>query len=327
VVNTISFSIKIRNQQLESIISEKEKNALLLDEMKSVMDVIQNTTKAVHHIYNDLMTTSDLAANSIQQLSNGVEEIADSLSTQCDRSTDMQNKLLHTTNMSNRIVEKTHQSADQVHEGKNTFLELDSYSDLIMVNNRKVYDQMLSLEKSAEEIKGVVDVIQKIAVQTNMLALNASIESARAGEAGKGFAVVADSVRELSVRTSESLEGINNLIDRLESNAEISLRTAEESLRFGDNISALIRMTRTLFEEIDEIIAQANKEITETVVTTEEVVHSNQAVVDHIATISQSVKESATNAKSVSERVAQNKALTLKAKAHMDELAQLVERV
>lgn len=61
-VNTISFSIKIRNQQMESIIAEKEKNAQLLDEMKSVMDVIQKTTKAVHHITNDLMTTSDLAS-------------------------------------------------------------------------------------------------------------------------------------------------------------------------------------------------------------------------------------------------------------------------
>jgi len=326
-VNTISFSIKIRNQQMESIIAEKEKNAQLLDEMKSVMDVIQKTTKAVHHITNDLMTTSDLASDSIKQLSYGVEEIADSIATQCDRSNDMQSKLLYTTDMSNRIVEKTHQSAGQVHEGKNTFMELDSYADLIKANNQKVFDQMVALEKSAEEIKGVVDVIQKIAVQTNMLALNASIESARAGEAGKGFAVVADSVRELSIRTSESLEGIHGLIDRLESNAEVSLSTAEESLRFGDQISARIHMTRDLFEEIDGIIAQANKEITETVVTTDEVVHNNQVVVDHIAKISQSVKESARAARSVSEKVEHNKALTLKAKAHMDELAQMVERV
>jgi len=107
----------------------------------------------------------------------------------------------------------------------------------------------------------------------------------------------------------------------------VSLSTAEESLRFGDQISARIHMTRDLFEEIDGIIAQANKEITETVVTTDEVVHNNQVVVDHIAKISQSVKESARAARSVSEKVEHNKALTLKAKAHMDELAQMVERV
>lgn len=325
--NTISFSIKIRNQQLESIIAEKEKNASLLLEMKEVMNVIQFTTKEVHQIYNELIETSDLAADSIDQLSLGVGDIADSISLQCESSNNMQEKLLQTSEKSLCVVEKTNRSAIKVHEGKTSFLTLDNYADKIKVNNSQVYEKMKELEQNAQDIKVIVDIIQKIAVQTNMLALNASIESARAGEAGKGFTVVAESIRELSIRTSDSLSGIDQLIGRLENSALESLTTAEESLNFGKTIQELIHTSKEIFEEIDVIISQVNSEITDTVKTTEEVVHNNQQVVNQISKLSLSVKESASYASSVSEKVAYNKSLTMKAKAFLDELVSNVEKV
>jgi len=325
--NTISFSIKIRNQQLESIIKEKEKNASLLLEMKEVMNTIQYTTKEVHQIYNELIETSDLASDSINQLSLGVGDIADSISMQCVSSNTMQNKLLQTSEKSLFVVDKTNKSAVQVHEGKSTFMELDNYADRIKVNNHQVYEKMKELEKNAMDIKGIVDIIQKIAVQTNMLALNASIESARVGEAGKGFTVVADAVRELSIKTSQSLDDIHPLIQRLEASANESLITAEESLNFGQTIQELIHTSKSLFEEIDSIITEVNSEISDTAKTTVEVVHDNQVVVDQIARISFTVKESASNASSVSGRVAYNKSLTMKAKGYLDDLAKLVEKI
>lgn len=325
--NTISFSIKIRNQQLESIIEEKEKNAILLAEMKEVMNAVQFTTKEVHQIYNELIETSDTAADSIGQLSIGMGDIANNISIQCDNSNAMQEKLLLTSEKSLLVVEKTNRSANKVHEGKTAFMTLDNYADKIKVNNSQLLEKMQELEKNALDIKGIVDIIQKIAVQTNLLALNASIESARAGEAGKGFAVVADSIRELAIRTSESLEGINQLIGRLEASALESLTTSEESLNVSNTIQALIHTSREIFEDIDVIIGQTNTEISESVKTTEEVVHKNQQVVNQISTLSLSVKESASYASNVSEKVAKNKSLTMKAKAYLDELAQIVERI
>ena len=326
-VNTVSFSVKIRNQQLESILEEKEKNAILLVEMKSVMDVIQRTTREVYVIYNELIDTSDAAANSIDQLSMGVNEIAKAISIQCDHSEGMQNKLLHTSGKALTVVAHTQHSAGQVHDGKLAFVALDSHADKIRHNNHQLYNKMIELEKDAVEIKTIVDIIQKISVQTNLLALNASIESARAGESGKGFSVVAEAIRELSIRTSESLDGINQRIERLESSASESLLTAEATLETGETIQELIHTTRNIFEEIDSIIEQVNHEITESTKTTEEVVKDNQTVVDHISSITHSVKESAAYAGNVSERMAHNKRLTMKAKAYMDELSKIVERV
>ncbi|WP_244467795.1 methyl-accepting chemotaxis protein [Pseudomonas syringae pv. coryli] len=116
--------------------------------------------------------------------------------------------------------------------------------------------QVAGLGQHSEHISSIVSVIQGIADQTNLLALNAAIEAARAGEQGRGFAVVADEVRLLAQNTGKSTKEIAGMIEKIQA----GVRETVESMRSGvQEVNEGVEMAGTAGQAIIEIRDSSGK--------------------------------------------------------------------
>ena len=127
------------------------------------------------------------------------------------------------------IRDNTH---DMLHTSQSSSVNMSDSIRVVNESSQKIADingQVKAFHEKINKIGEIVDIVKKVASQSNLLALNASIEAARAGEAGKGFAVVADQVRQLSSNTAESAGDIVKYVNELKDDIEVLALSMEET--------------------------------------------------------------------------------------------------
>ncbi|MGB2064355.1 MAG: methyl-accepting chemotaxis protein, partial [Marinomonas gallaica] len=179
-----------------------------MDNLSASADQLAQVTRETSEGVDKQKNESKLLAQSIQELSNAAEEVAQNAANAEGSASD------------------TKSLAD---EGKNMVLHVAKTNTELAQKVDAATDVVKNLAEGAQGIGRVSQEISDIAEQTNLLALNAAIEAARAGEQGRGFAVVADEVRSLASRTQLSTEEIRSIINNLSTISNEAVQAMETS--------------------------------------------------------------------------------------------------
>jgi methyl-accepting chemotaxis protein len=204
-----------------------------------------------------------------------------------------------------RVAHNAEQTTNSARSGHGT---VDLTQDSITGIRRQVdqiVSHMLELGRKSQEIGAVLDIVSELAEQTNILAINATIEAAGAGDAGKRFAVVAEEIRKLADRVGGSTKEVRTLIDDVRSAVNTTVMATETGSKSVDAGTRQFGDVASIFKQIANLLATTTDAAREIELSTKQQATAVEQVNAAIASVTQASMETETSAGQTLQTVSQ----------------------
>lgn len=248
-----------------------------LTEIREKEAFIEQQNQEMAAVAQEAEVIAERLATSAEELASQVEESSRGADMQRERTTEtaaameqMSRAVLEVAEKSSNAADISDQTHAQAQDGAREVENSIATISRVEREAEKLRENMRALEEQAEDIGKIMQVIDDIADQTNLLALNAAIEAARAGEAGRGFAVVADEVRKLAEKTMNATkevsqavraiqDGVHENYEGAESAAKAVAESAEQAKKSGEALERIVKLVETSTDQVRSI-ASATEE-------------------------------------------------------------------
>jgi methyl-accepting chemotaxis protein len=221
---------------------------VFVGKIQQLMKDVADASKQVAAASTQIAASSEQMASGLhqqqdqtQQVSASVEEMSRSVADAAQKSADAAKAALNSGQRASDGGEVVHQTVAEI--------------NAIAVEVRQASGAVSDLGKKSEQIGQIIGVINDIADQTNLLALNAAIEAARAGEHGRGFAVVADEVRKLAERTTQATEEVARSIRQIQEQTTAAVRTIDAG---SGRVARGVELAGRAGESLEQIVGASN---------------------------------------------------------------------
>ncbi|WP_286262643.1 methyl-accepting chemotaxis protein [Thalassotalea atypica] len=286
-VTSIETSLKELSQgggDLTNIIAVSSQDELgrVVKHFNSFTQLLRGIVKEVVNVVSPLTMSADELAEKVRQVDANVKKQTETAEVTKQSMIEMQQSVNDITKSAGEAATAASSAELEVNQGADNVQRSLTISGELTKEITVASGVINQLAQDSQNMNTILDVINGIADQTNLLALNAAIEAARAGEQGRGFAVVADEVRNLASRTSLSTTEIRELLDKLISAADLSVNSMNSAKDKADSNESISMDVNQSLSNIKEQIGHISSMNSQIATATEEQSFVVQTVVENI---------------------------------------------
>lgn len=296
-----SFVRQIADNSQTLAASSEELSATVSEHVKAVETVAQSISGIAAGAIQNADNISNISAT-LQEISAGSEEISAGAA---------------------EVNLSTQNAVAEAGKGMEMLAEVVNQNEYINQSMNEITVVTTNLSQGSEKIKGIVDVINGIAAQTNLLALNAAIEAARAGEAGRGFAVVADEVRKLAEQSATATKDIAEIIIKMSEEINFAVASVGKANREVLKGKESAVTTQEGFKIIIEKLEGVKTGVEQIAVAVDETARGTQTMVVSVENISTVAQKTSENSGTAAASAEEQSAGMLEINQNADNLANL----